>query len=103
MATWYETGSHYTPEIKEVEVEKSTDKTITTGGRRRNRHSDWHSYFPTFEEAVEHYRTMLRGKIAAAKDELARAEGRLAILERGVPDRSIIVKPRVYPRDIVLK
>lgn len=47
--TWYRLwGSCITP----VTVSKFTDSSVWVRGRRETRHSEYHSYYPTFEEAV---------------------------------------------------
>ncbi len=42
------------PKIKEVEVERETDKTVWINGRRNAKISEWHNYFDTRGEAKGH-------------------------------------------------
>lgn len=70
--TWYRAScfSEYSFEIKPVEVVEAKDKTllIKNGDRniRENKESKWYRYFPEHEQAVEFYRSRIRGLRANA-------------------------------------
>lgn len=86
MSTWFELRHG---DIRPVEVECFTDKTVTAidsffGGRarRRNRISDYTCYFPTFDEAkayaierAQEKRDNLRKQLERANGDLGRIKG----------------------------
>jgi hypothetical protein len=70
--TWYRAScfSEYAFEIKPVEVLEEKDKTLLVKeGERASREkkaSQWHRYFSEYEQAIEFYRSRIRGLRANA-------------------------------------
>lgn len=57
-------------EIKEVEVEKETDKSIWIKGQRNAKVSDFVTYCDTYEEAKEKLASIVASRIKKAREEL---------------------------------
>jgi hypothetical protein len=55
MSTWYVAikNNWALQKPREIEVTKSTDKSIWTNGRRYARESEWKNFFPTYDEAIQ--------------------------------------------------
>lgn len=77
MSTWYQT-SVYGSDIRAVEVEKFTEKTVTLkGGRRHSRKVAWEHYFQRWEDAHLHLLKQTEINVNNAKRRLETAESNL--------------------------
>lgn len=90
MSKWYRTERGRAI-IVEIEVDGFTEKTVTIGGRRRPRDSQWDKFWPTWDEAhaylmkrYEQEVTSLRFQLENAKSALGNVKG----LKRPVIDES---------------
>lgn len=63
--------------IEEIEADRIEDKSVWIKGRRRNRVSDWESFFETWHEAKAFMVDRLQYELAAAKQELDKARSKL--------------------------
>lgn len=63
--------------IEEIEADKIEEKSVWIKGRRRNRISDWESFFKTWDEAKAFMVDRLENELAAAKQELDKARSNL--------------------------
>ena len=103
MNTWYKIEGCYTKEISAVEVEKFTEKTVTlVGGRRQNRMSDYHSFYPTLDEAVAVVRGFYQHKKEYHEAEAASYVKRAASLEAAVTAGTVVKAPFVPKGKLVL-
>ena len=73
--------SEYTNEIKELEADRVTEKTVWINGRQ-NRKSFYCGYFTTKEEAVLFLRDRLVKEIESMEKRLLRAKRALSALEK---------------------
>jgi hypothetical protein len=65
-----------------VDVDRSTERSIWVSGRRRQRlYSEWGSYYPTREEALEHMAAEARETLDALKRKTHEASTRLGQIE----------------------
>lgn len=78
--TWYEAWFAFN-EIKPIEVESHTQKTITTQGRRYARFSESYAYCRTKSEAKEAILAYHQGKIDDLEKQLSRRREELADAE----------------------
>ncbi len=74
------TFSNYKPEIKEVEVEKETDKSIWIGNQRILKESDYQKFFNSKDEAKEALTKFYNSKILRAKVEITEMEKNIKAL-----------------------
>lgn len=83
METWYEASlSRWGKRVAPVQVEKSTDKTVTINGRRCNRlTSDWRCYFPTEKEAWDYLVQRATAKVEEAQRSLQYLRSELGKVE----------------------
>lgn len=103
METWYKVDGYYSKEIEAVEVEKFTEKTVTLkGGRRQNRLSDYHNYYPTLEEAVAHVRGFYQHKVEYHQSQVADFEKRAERFEAAVTAGTVVKVPFVPKGKLVL-
>ncbi len=67
-----------TPSIAAVEVAASTEKTVTlTNGRREHKMTDWHAWFDSEPEAIQHALQVLTSKRDYEQGSLDRAQSNL--------------------------
>lgn len=81
---WYcVEGWRYAPQIKEVEVEKSTESSVwvvdryftkTEKASRCARSSDYSRFFPSLDDARKWVRATLKGRVDNARELLQEAE-----------------------------
>ena len=73
MVAVYEVNEFHC-KVRKVEADKVTDKTVVVNGSRRNRRSDWNSYFDHESDAIEYAISKLRAKIKNSLSEIKRSE-----------------------------
>ena len=61
-------------EIKKVEIEKETDKTVVIDGRRNHKQSEWYFFWDTFDEARDYLIKKHKDKIELFKGKLKHHE-----------------------------
>ena len=72
----------YTNEIKELEADRVTEKTVWINGRRNRKSGYYYEYFTTKEEAVLFLRDRLVKEIKSIENRLLRAKQALSDLEK---------------------
>ena len=61
-------------ELKKVEIEKETDKTVVVDGQRSHKISEWHYFWDTFDEAREFLIQQHKKRIEYFKERLKHHE-----------------------------
>jgi hypothetical protein len=73
--------SKYSVEIKEVEVERETDHSVWVKGNRSAKHSDWHQYHETYNEAFNFLDCRYTQKLSAAESRLDTAKNEYSAVQ----------------------
>jgi hypothetical protein len=66
MKTMYR-AAHWNGEIKEIEVLRTTEKTVTTKNGRENRMGEYASWHDTKHDAVQHLLSLSKARINQAQ------------------------------------
>ena len=67
----------YSIGIEEVVVERETEHSVWVKGNRSARHSDWHQYHDTYEQAFNHLDCRHTQKLTSAQTRLDTATNEL--------------------------
>ena len=76
----YKTNKHFFRSegfINKVEVERETEQSVWINGRRNSKHSDYSSFFDSFDEAKAFLLAIAEKKVTLAKLRLNDAQGEL--------------------------
>lgn len=79
MITKYKTGGYYGSGqmIKEVQIDKETDKSIWIGGRRRSKESSYYTYHDSWDLARDHLMSLAEISLENARVRLQKAQSHL--------------------------
>ena len=73
--------------IEEVAVERETGQSVWVKGNRAAKHSDWHQYHDTYEQAFNHLDCRYTQKLTSAQARLDTATNELEAVKLLTPQK----------------